>query len=558
MNSLGYIHTPIAEHHRWAPYSRRSIGIGQGSADRAARLMLHQMRWRKPPRRPLLALVSGLVTILVHLLGLAAMLLVRPPLPPPPPSTAGAGQAIEVRFIASSPAPPAPPPIPSLLPLPASRQSARAQAGPMHPPSKAPRLAPVPVPPMRPLTQVPPSATPRLHIVVPHAPAVAAVAPVKAAFRTVLPKVSFNALPAKPVLESSPMAIAVPRPTVRPVGNVAIPKAELPELPRPSVHIGPEPIALQQPRPVPRQQDVTTARIAPVSPTPVPSVDLPVPEIASRPPVVSQVKVPVNRSLVAQTVADVAVARPASVNAPAAAAAPLAADTVRIEPPSGSGRVQVVATAATLARVSSVHVPPKASTVRPARVTSVAFPSATSWARQDDTFAPARRSAGPAGSPTPRNRKVPAYIQRQPRGNSDVMTRQYRGFHYKHTLFEQYWAPANQDLLTSMLQDLVDALSFRKTFDLGHGVRIHCGGWLLGFGCGGDPPQPPSDMGDDPRLNMAPPKPLVPVQPSTVAPPPLPAPASSRRDVLCETARVAGGPLPPQCAGSNVRQGKGP
>ena len=36
-----------------------------------------------------------------------------------------------------------------------------------------------------------------------------------------------------------------------------------------------------------------------------------------------------------------------------------------------------------------------------------------------------------------------------------------------------------------MLQRLVDALSFHKTIELGHGVRIHCGGWLLGFGCGG-------------------------------------------------------------------------
>ena len=574
MKSLGYVHTPITEHHRWSPYSRRSIATGRGGYNRATRLLLHQMRWRKPPRQYGLMLAAALLSILVHLVWLVSMLLVRPPVVPEPPAPLGQENAIQVRFIDSRP-PPSPPPIPA-LPTPPQPAPHTAQQ-PASPPARAPRRAPLPIPPrVRPemRVEVPPtqvavvtpavapakipaiSATPQPTPVAPAQPVKPEQQPQPA-----LPPVALP--PPKLVLEPSKMAL--PPPKVRltetaPVTTTTSTQATLQP-------VAPPPPRIQPQLPQAAKIELPTASIAPAQ---VAEVKAP-PSAAPLPAIPSAASVPITQAPLqpAPAVSVRLAIQPATVAsvtpAPAASqvlpAAPLSAPQVQIagiQAPPGI-TVQGPKPEA-VPRVPSVRVTPSPapaqSTPAPARVVSVTPPpAAADWAQQSDTFSKQpveqpghgtaeRRQAG-KGSPE----GVPAYVQRQPQGNSDVMTRQYRGFHYKRTIFDQYWAPDNQGLLTSLLQRLVDALSFHKTFDLGHGVRIHCGGWLLGFGCGGGPPQPMSKMSNDRRLNMAPAKPLVPGLGSpVVVPPPAPPPSSSEESVKCETARVAGGPLPPGCA----------
>lgn len=190
---------------------------------------------------------------------------------------------------------------------------------------------------------------------------------------------------------------------------------------------------------------------------------------------------------------------------------------------------------------------------------STPAPASSSWAHQNDQFRPIAGTGGhgkaaqeQAGKGTPSG--VPDFVQVQPHGNSDVMTRRYHRLDYKPTIFNQYWAPENQDLFTEWLQKLVDTLSFHKTFEIAPGVRLHCGGWLLGFGCGGDPPPPPSAKSNDRRLNMAPSRPLVPgLGTSTAEPVKSAPPQSSKQSIQCETARVAGSPMPPGCGPAPVK-----
>jgi hypothetical protein len=156
-----------------------------------------------------------------------------------------------------------------------------------------------------------------------------------------------------------------------------------------------------------------------------------------------------------------------------------------------------------------------------------------------------------------RSSRVPKFIEHRLQGNSDVMTRSYHGLDVKPTVFSPYWVPQDRDPVDQWLQHLVDVTSVHKTYNLGHGIRLHCTSALLGFGvvvgCSGDPPAPPSVLSDDPRLSMAPAKPLVPGIGSPRPSRDRPAAAAtattwSRTDAArCQTARMAGAPLPPGC-----------
>ncbi|GAB3026543.1 transmembrane repetitive protein [Oleiagrimonas citrea] len=568
MKWLGYVHTPIAEHHRWSPHSRRSISTGKGTFSRTTRLMLHQMRWRKPPPQHGLNITAWVLSILVHLVVATAMLLVRPP-HYAPPTPQGQENAIQVRFIDSSPPPPPPPPpVPPRKPTPVKEQVAqRAVAT----PAQAPNLAPIPVSaPARPkidvriariepkveekpqpLPQVQPVAQPPVSPPKPDAPAIAVPPP---------PKV---------VLEPSKMALPPPKVTLDQQTTV------------PSPSVMDQPIAIERPKPVQgapkldvQAEQATPAAVQPVQasppalPQPQPQIDVgkvsPRQQIAVQP----TQKLQIDAAAVEPTAAQspIAVAAPAEAPSQDLPAAPVQAPTVRIDVAGTTApQVDLSSSRTEVESVPDMHVQPPSvtptpsSSVAPARSSTVVAPPRpddTSWAQQSDRFGKkpvsqpghgeaAQRQAG-KGSPD----GVPAYIQRQPQGNSDVMTRRYHGLDYKPTIFDKYWAPDNQDALTAWLQNLVDALSFKKTFDLGRGVRIHCGGWLLGFGCGGDPPSGPSAKSDDPRLNMAPAKPLVPGMGASTAAPaaPVSLPQSSSQSVECETARVSGGVLPPGCA----------
>jgi hypothetical protein len=152
---------------------------------------------------------------------------------------------------------------------------------------------------------------------------------------------------------------------------------------------------------------------------------------------------------------------------------------------------------------------------------------------------------------------VPRYVSHRLQGNSDVMTRGEHGLQVKSTVFSPYWVPQDRDVLDQGLQDLVDATTMHKTFDLGHGIRLHCANSILGFGmvfgCTGDPPAPPSAKSGDSRLSMAPAKPLVSGLGKSDHVHDVPAAAasvfslSSPNAARCETGRVAGAPPAPDC-----------
>ncbi len=583
MKSLGYVHTPITELHRWSPYSRRSISTGRGSFSRTTRLMLHQMRWRKPPRQYGLMVTAWTLSILVHLVAMVGMLLVRPPPAYQEPTPKGDENAIHLRIIEARPPPPpvAPQPRRVARTQPRSAPTRHARA-----PSRAPRQAPVPVlPPMRPVTElklakvrVNTAQKPIVPKLIEPAPAAKPPQPAAKPVAKPVPEVPAESVPPpKVVLEPSKMALPPPKIALQEPQPVSQPRSSTPEL---------QPVPVERPRieiSVPRPE-VPVEKAAPLAVLPVmtspdtdtaPPIDVGTPTVTPEPmqaparPKI-QTQQPQDMALLPQTLSS-----PSPAASQAQPAAPLLAPDIHIEPGTLARVPKVDVTrpeltpAPDLLKVSTPASAPApahaASVTAPARVVSVARPappSSTSWAHASDTFSklpvkqPGHGSAdqSQAGKGSPQG--VPDYIQRQPQGNSDVMTRHYKGLHYRRTIFDQYWAPANQDLLTSLLHRLVDALSFKKTFDLGHGVRVHCGGWLLGFGCGGDPPSGPSALSGDRRLNMAPAKPLVPGVGASVAKPlNLAPPVSSKQTVECETARVSGGPLPPGCKPARGAQG---
>jgi hypothetical protein len=574
MKSLGYVHIPIAEHHRWEPMSRRSIATGMGSFNRTTRLMLHQMRWRKPPRQVGLSVVSWVLSLLVHAVVLVAMMMVRPQ-PSDEPMPRGVDNAIQVRFIESGPpATPVPPPVP---PQPRAPKPVRKRVV-SRPMARAPVLASVPKPlPVRRRVKVKPASPP---------------APIPAT-----PDVKPLPTPAKPpaVSKTTHAAKPEPAPASKPVALPKVPSVAkaLPKPPPPRVVMETSPMAV----PPPKIQINTPSTVQAIVPEPVaPAVDLP----AARPqvempglavdvdvsgPAATHVQAAVKvtpqpspalpridtetmqpRQQIAATPPETVAVPPEPVQIPPTALqqpglpeVPGAAHKgprIELGATTGLESVPEFQTQASIpAQVSSVVPPAPVKTPRP-QLAQV--PDTASWAQShDDRFSNPATGPGQAGKGRPDG--VPDFIKRMPQGNSNVMTRHYKGFHYKPTIFDKYWAPDNQGLLTRWLQDLVDVTSFHKTIDMGRGVRLHCGGWLLGFGCAPDPPQPPPTNADDRRLDMAPAKPLVPGLGASSQEPARPdsAPESSLQSVECATARVAGGPLPPGCGPDAPKSGAG-
>ncbi|KGI76982.1 hypothetical protein LF63_0111955, partial [Oleiagrimonas soli] len=485
MKWLGYVHTPIAEHHRWTVHSRRSISTGQGSFNRTTRLMLHQMRWRKPPRQYGLSVTAWTLSIIVHLVFAAAMLLVRPP-HYNPPEPEGQDNAIQVRFIDATPPPPPPPPA-----VPVRRQTpVKPRVAHRKPsaPSRAPDLAPIAVPaPSRPkvdvqIAQTPPSIDekPQPLPQVQPVPKPPASPPKPEAPAIAVPP------PQKVVMEPSKMALPPPKVTLQSQTSV------------PSPSVMDQPIQIAQAKPVQGapKLEVQSDQVAPVAvqpvqappaaePQPQPQIDvgkvLPRQQLESAP----AQKIQVETTTVVQQTPQTVVAAPTPETPPEAMpAAPVQAPDVHIDmnaaqtpkidvPPSALQPQPQIETAPPVRAAVSEVAPAQATSVAPARPSTVAAPRPdASWAQQSDRFSKnppqpghgkaAQRQAG-KGSPN----GVPEFIQREPQGNSDVMTRRYHGLDYKPTIFDKYWAPDNQDALTAWLQKLVDALSFKKTFDLG-------------------------------------------------------------------------------------------
>ncbi|MBD8899757.1 hypothetical protein IHE46_12360 [Rhodanobacter sp. DHG33] len=115
---------------------------------------------------------------------------------------------------------------------------------------------------------------------------------------------------------------------------------------------------------------------------------------------------------------------------------------------------------------------------------------------------------------------APEYVQHMPQGDTRIM-QHTSPVKYKPTPFDKDWGHGS-NAVDDALQKAVDKTTVKHTFDLGHGIHIHCGVSLVGLGggCGGDPPSPPPPKDGDVRMNMAPAKPLAP-NPHAPPPPPL-------------------------------------
>lgn len=280
---------------------------------------------------------------------------------------------------------------------------------------------------------------------------------------------------------------------------------------------------------------VETAPLAPIPSTPIPQFRAETGKLAVKP----DVAVPERNTM------DAAVAK---VSKPAAAA--------------------TTATTARASTTASDKTRVRNSSAAPARTGSAANPRAssgdTSWVTADDQFDTGARNGGwrPSGAHAGKDK---GSVVLQPRGNSDVMTRKSDKLGYEPTRFDKYWAPENETLADRLLRRFVQKLTWRKTFHLAPGLRLHCriGPVVVFFGCTGDAPRKPSNKSDDRRLNMAPAgtqsaahaaaSPAESTAGNFTSPvrahsaPRSPAPAA------CETARVAGSPPPPGCPDAPVK-----
>lgn len=591
-HSYGAIGTPSVGHHRWRPLSRRSIDTGRGPFNRTARVLLHEMLWRRPPPQHGLRTAAAFASLLLHVLVFGAMLLAPPP--GPPPVVATSGEAIEVRFIEPEPPPPPPPPPPKLQKLPPRAKPApkqvAAQAVPKPSSARAPELQPVPLPTqaaprisldIQPTVAVPPPGAPQ-PVQRPQA------APPEPVLQAV-------AAPPPPKIVVEPSAMAVPPPPVQ--------VEQLQPATVPSVRLQPVPVTQPQAVTGAPQLAVTLPDALPASLQPVerPQAIAPSPELAA-----VRLPAPALPQVTLETAAPSARPAPPDVQpvAPALRAPDAELAEVPVAPQFSS--VPEVDVPSTLPEVADVAVPspaplPEVATTTATPAEQAATPEAsatsapqetqapaeasaqTSWAKPSDQFAPAPEHSAD-GKPNPlerydRNGKPSAppqstgthgeggesgngsksgeYVQLYPRGNSDVMGRRSSRVDYQPTLFEQYWAPQNESVLDTWLRHFVEKFTYKHTFDLGRGVHVNCviGPMALFFSCGGDGPSAASAKSNDPRLNMAPANPLVP----DLAPPataPNAPPQSSRTDVQCQVARVAGGPPPPGCPGAPVQPSK--
>jgi hypothetical protein len=128
------------EHHRWSPETHR----GLAQLDGPTRAMLHELRWRKPPRDHRRLWMALAIALALHVLFVAVIWYEMKPTPLPPKVVqVQLDQGIQVRFImrASAPAKAAPPPI--APPPPPAREPVSKNAMTLHMPA-APAAQPAP------------------------------------------------------------------------------------------------------------------------------------------------------------------------------------------------------------------------------------------------------------------------------------------------------------------------------------------------------------------------------------------------------------------------------
>src|SRR5690625_3815996 len=531
--------------HRWQPHTRRRLVRGSGRGAGLARVMLQEMRWRKPPRHVGLRVVAVVLTFVLHVVIFMLMSLSRTPLPGP--GEAADVATIKVRLIDQPEPPPPPPPIKMPVPKvgPAAQpkpHGARHAPTPATPPAPAPADAtpdekaasdqsqpePAPAKPVRPHASQSPPAEASPEIATPPPRVVEEIS------RQATPAPELDAIQIVPV--EQPTSRLQPIPAQNQALTVTVGKTELNvDAPTPS-----RPQALAPAEVTASAPDVPSVRLAPTRQrvTPVtrqaPSIATHIQATPASEPVVAQPAPLPQVPTAAATpdlnlpVADVPVAQAPQVQAPA----------VQLEQPS----IAVASSATETASAASAAKPP-ASNAR----------TADTWAPANDRFQSVPKQSGTQQSGVRHPSGSEGQVQVPPQGNSDVMSRNSDRLGYKSTIFDQYWAPENETILDTFLRHMIERLTVKHTFHVAPGVRVHCfiGPLAIFAGCAGDPPRKPSSKSHDSRLNMAPARSLVPGATNSV-----PARASTTPSLeldntaKCVTARVAGAPPPPGCSGA--------
>ena len=105
--------------------------------------------------------------------------------------------------------------------------------------------------------------------------------------------------------------------------------------------------------------------------------------------------------------------------------------------------------------------------------------------------------------------RTPDFVAQRPQGDDKVMKHD-QPLKYTETRFDADWAPVRENIMQQGLRKTIEAVTVKKTFDLGNGARINCGFAIIFLSCGGDPPSGPPKKDGDKRLNMPPANPLVP------------------------------------------------
>ncbi len=147
------------------------------------------------------------------------------------------------------------------------------------------------------------------------------------------------------------------------------------------------------------------------------------------------------------------------------------------------------------------------------------------------------------------------YVQLKPTGDTEIMRRGAPDIGYQPTRFDKDWTPEDESSVDTVLRRAVEKTTVKHTFHLPRGMRVECAVRPLLpialFGCHNPdpPPVPVADKVYDP-LHLAPAQPLAPPVVAASSPPPASAPTPMVKfdnRAECAAARLAGGPLPPDC-----------
>ncbi len=548
----GAVGAPNVGHHQWQPHSRRRLIRGDGSCRRAARMFLQEMRWRRPAPEYGLRATAVVLALLVHVVAVLLGMVHSPRYAPPAGEPAQA--TVEVRLIEKPEPPPPPPPIR----MPERRKPVKKQPATPVPPSvkRAPVAAMPPIPqvtPARPDIKLAP-ARPEVAEVQPQPQPVQQAAASPPAPEPV-PEVTLSPAPPRVVLEKSTMAIAPP-----PVGEVQVAPARVPSpglQPVPTRHAAPT-VRLGNPALAEVQagelQDVTQPAVrARASMPQVPDAGVARPEIRIEQAPAPSIRMP-EATAPALSAPEAALAPIPQAPETASAAPALDLPVARVPEPQAPAAVQAPSIRVDTSAVAEPTSAEPASATSAARSTSSSVATSESWAPANDQFKPVTGRHGKSGTPAgDQTGGKKGYVQLLPQGNSDVMSRSSDHLGYEPTIFDQYWAPEGESILDTFLRRVIEKLTVKHTFHVAPGVRVHCvlGPMAIFLSCGGDPPRKGSSKSDDPRLNMAPARSLV---PDLAAPAPASTAPAFRLDskASCATARVAGSPPPPGCPGAPV------